>query len=132
MVSLNGHEGRFLGQGWRFPLDVDGRGGLSLTRGKKDIEEAMVFGESASQATLFAASGATQGAIIPHALVLNPAISEKGKFRLIEQSLHTPLLQRMVLLKDAGETAQKFYAYLQSAPAREILREYGFTVSGKM
>lgn len=98
----------------------------------KDIEGTMVFGESASQATLFAASGATQGAIIPHALALNPAISKKGNFRLIEQDLHAPLRQRMVLLKDAGETAQQFYAYLQSAPAREILREYGFTVSGEM
>lgn len=98
----------------------------------EDIEGAMVFGESASQATLFAASGATQGAIIPHSLVLNPNIAEKGSYRLIDQSLHKPLHQRMVLLEHAGDTAQQFYAYLQSAPARKILREYGFTVSGEM
>ncbi len=41
-MSLNGHERRILGQGWRFPLGVDGRGGLALVRGENDIEEAIV------------------------------------------------------------------------------------------
>tara|TARA_B100001971_G_C17861999_1_gene368807 strand:+ start:37 stop:450 length:414 start_codon:yes stop_codon:yes gene_type:complete len=31
----------FLGQGWRFPMAVDGTGGLSLVRGEKDIEESI-------------------------------------------------------------------------------------------
>ncbi len=48
-MSLNGHERRFLGQGWRFPLDVDGRGGLSLTRGENDIEEAIIIVLSTAQ-----------------------------------------------------------------------------------
>ncbi len=42
MVSLNGHERRILGQGWRFPLGVDGRGGLALAKGENDIKEAIV------------------------------------------------------------------------------------------
>ncbi len=42
MVSLNGHERRILGQGWRFPVGVDGRGGLALARGDNDIKEAIV------------------------------------------------------------------------------------------
>lgn len=98
----------------------------------RPIEPVLVFGENASQATLFAASGATQGAIIPHALVLNPAISDKGNFRLIDQNLHNPLHQRMVLLKNAGNTVQQFYDYLQTVETRETLSEYGFTVSDKM
>lgn len=97
-----------------------------------DLEKILVFGESASQATLFAVSGATQGAIIPHSLVLNPIVAEKGRYRLIDQSLHAPLRQRMVLLKGAGSTAEQFYNHLQSTAAQAILREYGFTVSGEM
>ena len=42
-MNLNGHERHFLGQGWRFPLDVDGRGGLSLSRHENDIEEAITI-----------------------------------------------------------------------------------------
>ena len=41
-MSLNGHERRILGQGWRFPLGVDGRGGLALAKGENDIKEAIV------------------------------------------------------------------------------------------
>jgi phage baseplate assembly protein W len=31
----------FLGAGWSFPLDVDGRGGISLARGDRDVAEAI-------------------------------------------------------------------------------------------
>ena len=41
-MSLHGLEGRILGQGWRFPVGVDGRGGLALAKGENDIEEAIV------------------------------------------------------------------------------------------
>jgi len=97
-----------------------------------EIENSLVFGESASQATLFAVSGATQGAIIPHSLALNPSIAEQGSFRLIEENLHSPLRQRMVLLKDAGDTARQFYNYLQTDAVRETMHRFGFTVSGEM
>ncbi len=40
-MTLNGNERHFLGQGWRFPLGVDGRGGLGLSRYEHDIEEAI-------------------------------------------------------------------------------------------
>lgn len=93
------------------------------------IEGSLVFGESASQATLFAASGSTQGAIIPHSLALNPSVSAKGSFRLIDDSLHSPLRQRMVLLKRAGPAARQFYAYLQTATVRDMMHNHGFTAS---
>ena len=31
----------FLGQGWKFPIRVNGRGGLSYSRNEQDIEEAI-------------------------------------------------------------------------------------------
>ena len=34
----------------------------------------------------------------------------------------------MVLLKRAGPVAARFYAYLQTEPARAILRKHGFAV----
>lgn len=94
-----------------------------------EIENSLVFGESASQATLFAVSGATQGAIIPHSLALNPSISAKGSYHLIDKNLHSPLRQRMVLLKGAGDTARQFYHYLQTDAVRETMQKFGFTVA---
>jgi molybdate transport system substrate-binding protein len=98
----------------------------------EEIENSLVFGESASQATLFAVSGATQGAIIPHSLALNPSIVEQGSFRLIDKDLHNPLRQRMVLLKKAGDTARQFYHYLQTDAVRETMRKFGFTMPGEL
>jgi molybdate transport system substrate-binding protein len=34
----------------------------------------------------------------------------------------------MVLLKRAGPVVERFYQYLQEAPARAILERYGFTL----
>jgi molybdate transport system substrate-binding protein len=96
------------------------------------IESSLVFGENASQTTLFAVSGATQGAIIPHSLALNPSIAEQGSFRLIDENLHSPLRQRMVLLNKAGDTARQFYHYLQTDAVRETMQKFGFTVAGEM
>ena len=42
-MSLFGLERQFLGQGWQFPLDVDGRGGVALARYENDIEEAIII-----------------------------------------------------------------------------------------
>ena len=81
---------------------------------------------------LFAVSGSTQGAIIPHSLALNPSVSEKGSFRLIDKDLYSQLRQRMVLLKNASDTARQFYTYLQKAAVREVMRKFGFNVAGEM
>ena len=32
----------FLGQGWAFPLSVDGTGGIAMSRGEKDIEPSIL------------------------------------------------------------------------------------------
>ena len=41
-MSLFGLERELLGQGLRFPLAVDGRGGLSLAKYENDIEQAIL------------------------------------------------------------------------------------------
>ena len=40
-MSLFGLERQFLGQGWHFPLESDGRGGMALAKYENDIEEAI-------------------------------------------------------------------------------------------
>ena len=42
-MYLNGHGRDFLGQGWRFPMGVDGRGGLAISRYDRDIEQSIVI-----------------------------------------------------------------------------------------
>ena len=48
-MELNGHGREFLGRGWRFPLGVDGRGGLAVSSYDGDIEQAMIIILSTAQ-----------------------------------------------------------------------------------
>lgn len=97
------------------------------------ISPKLVLGENASQAAQFAAAGSSQGGIIPLSLSRAPEIAKLGSFALIPAEWHAgePLRQRMALMKNAGETARAFYAWLQQPAAREILRRYGFILPGE-
>lgn len=94
------------------------------------LEPKLVLGENASQAAQFAASGASQGGIIPLSLSKAPEVARLGQFALIPAEWHAdePLRQRMVLMESAGETARTFYDYLQTPVAREVLVRYGFVL----
>lgn len=88
----------------------------------------LVLGDNVSQAAQFATTGNAVGGIIAYSLVLAPGMKDRGTFRLIPDSDHPPLRQRMVLLKRTGPVAERFYAYLQEPEARAILQRYGFSV----
>ena len=95
------------------------------------IQDKLVIGEDVSQAAQFATSGSAQGGIIAYSLALAPALAKLGNFALIPEAWHTPLKQRMVLLKGAEATAQIFYRYLQQPAARKIMQKYGFALPGE-
>jgi molybdate transport system substrate-binding protein len=95
------------------------------------IQPHLVLGENVSQAAQFALSGNTDGGIIAYSLVLAPEIGSKGTFALIARDWHEPLLQRMVLLKNARPAAENFYAYMKSSKARAIMKKFGFMLPGE-
>ena len=95
------------------------------------VKSHLVLGENASQAMQFAASGASQGGIVPRSLSSVPQIAALGQFALLPAAWHTnePLRQRMVLLRSANTTAADFYKYLQQESSRKIFTRYGFVIS---
>ncbi len=92
------------------------------------IQPHLVLGENVSQAAQFALSGNADGGLVAWSLALAPQVSVLGDFALIPQDWHKPLLQRMVLLPNAGTVAEAFYAYMQSPKARVIMVKYGFVL----
>lgn len=92
------------------------------------IQRRLVLGENASQATQFAATGSTEGGIIPYSLWLGSPVSNKGRFALLPAEWHKPLRQRMVLLKRARDTARQFYNFVKAPPGRKILQRHGFLI----
>jgi molybdate transport system substrate-binding protein len=93
-----------------------------------EVRPALVMGENISQTAQFATNGGAAGGILAYSLVLGPALKDRGTYALIPESLHSPLRQRMVLLKRAGPAAQRFYEYLQGPSARALFKQYGFAL----
>lgn len=92
------------------------------------LRTKLVLGDTIAQAAQFATTGNAVGGLIAYSLVLGADFSDRGTYALIPTADHPPLRQRMVLLKRAGPVAARFYAYLQSAPARATLKKHGFVV----
>lgn len=90
------------------------------------IQPTLLLGENAAQAAQFATSGSSDGGIIPYSLALASKVGELGKWSLLPAEDHEPLRQRMVLIKNASATAKRFYDYMQTPPAREVMKRYGF------
>ena len=92
------------------------------------LRPSLVLGDTIAQAAQFAMTGNAVGGLVAYSLVLSPELANKGTYALIPATEHEPLRQRMVLLKTATPTAQRFYQYLQEPAARDVLRRFGFEV----
>lgn len=92
------------------------------------IQSRLVFGENISQTAQFATSGSTQGGIIALSLALAPVVAKTGSFQLIPDAWHSPLKQRMVLVRGAPPAAKAFYDYISTPSAQEIMVRYGFAM----
>jgi len=97
----------------------------------RPLSDKLVLGENVSQALQFATAGGAQGGIVAYSLVLDPAFAARAKYALLPASWHRPLRQRMVLMKNAGPVARRFYAYVQQPAARRIFVRYGFALPGE-
>ena len=94
------------------------------------IKTSLVFGENISQAAQFVAFGAADIGVIALSDALSPAMKkEKGKFYIIPQESHKPLEQGCVILKHGKQNAaaKRFYDYISSEKALQILTYYGYS-----
>jgi len=92
------------------------------------VQPHLVLGENVSQAAQFALSGNADGGVIAYSLAVAPLLQGLGSHDLIPADFHQPLLQRMVLLQDAGPVATAFYNYMSQPAARAIMARYGFAL----
>ena len=92
------------------------------------VQPRLVLGDTIAQAAQFATTGNAVGGLIAYSLAISPALSSRGTYAVIPATTHAPLRQKMVLLKRAGPDAERFYRYLQTPAARDILQRFGFEV----
>ncbi len=108
------------------PYGVAAKEALQTSGLWEQIRPYLIIGENVSQATRYALSGETQGGLVAYSLALAPSIAGRSTYALVPEDLHSPLRQRMVLIRNAGDTARAFYDYLQQDAARATLADYGF------
>ncbi len=92
------------------------------------VEPRLVYGENISGTLQLVQSGAAEVGIVALALVLNPEILAQGGYRLIDDQLHQPLEQGLVVTRRAeqNDVAWHFARYVRGPEASEIFRAYGY------
>jgi molybdate transport system substrate-binding protein len=94
------------------------------------LQGRIVLGENVNQTAQFALAGGVDAAFIPYSIVVAPGFSGKGRAVLLPESLHDPIVQRMVLVKGAGETARQLFEFVLGPDGRAILERHGFGIPG--
>jgi molybdate transport system substrate-binding protein len=87
----------------------------------------IVFAESVSSVAMFVNSGSAGLGLTAYSLAKSKEVMQFTDHLLIPERLHEPIKQRMVLLKNPPKAIVDFYAYLQSAKAKDVLRTHGYS-----
>ncbi len=107
------------------------------TRGLwSSVTSRLVYGENVQQAYQFAQSGNAEVAIVALSLVTqapgasNTRAVESGTYLLIDEALHEPLAQELVVCKHgkSREGGLRFAQFVNSEAGRVIMLRYGFAL----
>jgi len=94
------------------------------------VKDKLVFGESISQTNRYIISGSADIGFTAKSIVLADEMKGKGTWIDIDRKAYKPIQQGAVILKHGNETnseaAKKFYDYLYSNRAKNILKKYGY------
>ena len=97
------------------------------------LQPRLVLGENIAHTAQFVDSGAAEAGIVALSLVLAPPMADKGAWTLIPDTWHEPLEQGHVITRRAADNplAAAFDHYMDSEPARTIMRRHGFVLPGE-
>ncbi|HWE26925.1 MAG TPA: molybdate ABC transporter substrate-binding protein [Polyangia bacterium] len=94
------------------------------------VQPRLVFGENVQQALQFAQSGNAEAAVV----ALSLAVISDGDYVLVDDALHKPIDQALVVCgRDAerGRRARAFVAFVNSSEGRAVMKKYGFLLPGE-
>lgn len=97
------------------------------------VEPRLVFGENISHAAQLVDMQAADVGVIALSLAMSESLRRKGGHALIPDTLHQPLEQAWVITTHGrrNAAARAFTAFMGTAPARQVMRRYGFLLPGE-
>lgn len=96
------------------------------------VKQKLVYGESLAQVNQFVLSGAAEIGFTSLSVVLTPAMKGKGNWIELNRSLHSPIEQGVMLIAQEDgikKEAREFYDFLFTEEAREVLKNFGYSVN---
>lgn len=98
----------------------------------EQVKGKLVFGESITQTNQFIASQSADIGFTAKSVVLSDEMKGKGHWMDLDINTYKPIEQAAVILRHGAETnkdaSEKFYNYLYSKTAKEILQSFGYLV----
>ncbi len=105
---------------------------LQATNHWDNVQPFLVKGQSAGQTWQFIYTGAARLGFVSLAQIRAAERADPkanlGQVLIVPATLHEPIIQQAVLLRDAPAAAVQFFKYVQSDEARTILQEFGYEV----
>jgi molybdate transport system substrate-binding protein len=94
------------------------------------VKNKLVIAENISQAAHYVLSGAAEVGLIALPLAIEGELAQKGRYALVPEELHRPLVQGFVVMKRAenNPAALGFAEFIESSKARKIFSRYGFVL----
>ena len=93
----------------------------------EDLQARLVRGENIAQAYQFVRSGNARLGFVAYAQVMQPGGTVEGSFWLVPESLHAPIEQQAVLLRDTP-AARDLLDFVRSEVSLAIIRDYGYNI----
>lgn len=97
------------------------------------VEHKLVYGESIAQTNQFITTQSAEMGFTAMSVVLSPEIQGQGQWIEIDRALYPLIEQGVVVVKQGGareSNARKFYDFLFSNEARQILETFGYAIEG--
>ena len=98
------------------------------------VEPKLVFGENVADTQRLAASGNADAAIVALSLALAADEAGDGRWTLIDEDLHEPLQQDLIVVAEDARRAAlaaRFIDHVGSDEGREVMRRFGFLLPGE-
>ncbi len=89
------------------------------------LQGKMVRGENIGQAFQFVKSGNAELGLVAWSQIKHADESVKGSIWVVPQAMYTPIHQQAVLL-NATPATRAFWQFIQSEPAQEMIRSFGY------
>jgi molybdate transport system substrate-binding protein len=89
------------------------------------LQSRLVQGQDIGQTYSFIYTGNAELGFVAYSQLMQPGREIAGSYWLVPESLHSPIAQEAVLLRD-GPAARELVQFMKTPAARAIIRSYGY------